>query len=85
MLLSRKYNKNIINEALHKAKTLNRSDIIKKRQKRQNDRVVLALTFNPKLPSVSKKIKKTLENNDLRPKHEKNLPKTTNARIQTTT
>jgi hypothetical protein len=58
MLLSRKYNKNIVNEALKKAKTINKSEILKKRQKRQNDRVVLALTFNLKLPSVSNIVKK---------------------------
>ena len=58
MLLSRNYNKNVINAALSKAKTLDRSEILKRRQHRKNERVVLALTFNPKLPSVSKIIKK---------------------------
>jgi hypothetical protein len=44
----------IINAAIAKAKTLNRSDILERRQSKKNERVVLALTFNPKLPCVSK-------------------------------
>ena len=58
MLLTRKYNKNLINEAIKKAQTLDRSEILKKRHKKQNDRVVLAVTFNPKLPSLSNIVKK---------------------------
>jgi peptide-methionine (R)-S-oxide reductase len=58
MLLSINYNKNIINTAISKAKTIDRSEILKRRQHTKNDRVVMAITFNPKLPSVSKIIKK---------------------------
>jgi hypothetical protein len=58
MLLSRKYNKNVVNAAIEKAWSLDRNQMLKKREKKQNDRVVLALTFNPKLPSVSKIINK---------------------------
>jgi peptide-methionine (R)-S-oxide reductase len=58
MLITRKYNKNIINNAIEKAKKLDRSEILQKRTKKVNDRVILAITFNPKLPSVSKIIKK---------------------------
>jgi hypothetical protein len=43
---------------LEKAKKLDRKEILKKRVKKENDRVILAITYNPKLPSVSKIIKK---------------------------
>jgi hypothetical protein len=56
--LSRKYNKNIVNSAIFKGKILNRSDILDRRYSKKNDRVFLALTFNPELPSVTKIIKK---------------------------
>jgi hypothetical protein len=58
MLLSRKYNKNIINTAFTKIKTLDRTKVLERRQNKTNNRVVLAITFNPKLPSVSKITKK---------------------------
>jgi hypothetical protein len=58
MLLFRKYNKNTINTAISKVKILERSKLLERRQNKKNVRVVLALTFNPKLPSVSKIIKK---------------------------
>ena len=60
MLLSRKYNKNIINSAIEEAKKLDRQEILKRRIKKENDRVILAITYNPKLPSVSKIIKKNI-------------------------
>jgi hypothetical protein len=52
------YSKTILNAAISKAKTFNRSDILEKRNGKKNERVVLALTFNPKLSSVTKIIKK---------------------------
>ncbi len=58
MLLSRNYNKNIVKAAIEKATNLNRTDIIKKVDKTKTDRVVLALTYHPKLPSVSNIIRK---------------------------
>jgi hypothetical protein len=58
MLLSRIYNKNIINTAISKVKTLERSKLHERMQNKKNSRVVLALTFNPKFPSISKIIKK---------------------------
>jgi hypothetical protein len=56
--LSRKYSKNIINSAFTKIKTLDRNKLLERRQNKTNNRVVLAITFNPKLPSVSQIIKK---------------------------
>jgi hypothetical protein len=79
MLLSRKYNKNIINSAIKEAKKLDRQEILKRRIKKENDRVILAITFNPKLPSVSRIIKKTLVNHDKGPNHVESFQKATNA------
>jgi hypothetical protein len=58
MLLSRKYNKGIINTAIKKALELDRTEALKKVSKKPNERVICALTFNPKLPSVSNIIHK---------------------------
>jgi peptide-methionine (R)-S-oxide reductase len=58
MLKSRKYNTNIINAAITKAKNLERKEVLKKVEKHKNERVVLALTYHPKLPSISSIIKK---------------------------
>ena len=58
MLLSRNYNKGVINAAIKKALETDRSDALKKVVKKQNDRVTCALTFNPKLPSISKVLQK---------------------------
>jgi hypothetical protein len=53
MLLSRGYSKNIVKETTMKALSLNRTEILKKVTKTKKDRVVLAVTYHPKLPSVS--------------------------------
>ena len=58
MLLSRKYNKNIVNSAIKRALQLDRSETLKKVEKKPNERVVLAVTYNPKLPSISSIVKK---------------------------
>ena len=58
MLISRDYNRNIINSAFDKVLKLDRTNLLKKRVKKQNNRVVLSVTFNPKLPSLSNIIKK---------------------------
>jgi peptide-methionine (R)-S-oxide reductase len=58
MQLSRHYNKNIIKESIEKASNLDQMEIIKKVDRTKADRVVLSLTYNPKLPSVSNIIKK---------------------------
>jgi hypothetical protein len=58
MLISKKYNKNIINKALEKAWAFDRKATLIRRDKKQNERVVLALTFNPKLLSFLHIIKK---------------------------
>ncbi len=58
MLLSRGYNKNIVKETTSKALTLDRTEVLKKVTKTKKDRVVLAVTYHPKLPSVSSIISK---------------------------
>ena len=60
MLKSRNYNTNIINAAVTKAKNLERKEVLKRVIKRKNDQTVLAVTYHPKLPSISAIIKKTL-------------------------
>ena len=58
MLMSRKYNKNIVKAAIEKAKEIPRSVALNKVTKSRNERPVLAITYNPKLPSVSKIVQK---------------------------
>ena len=58
MLISRQYNKNIVKEAIEKVSKLDRLEVIKKVERKSTDRVVLAVTYHPKLPSLSKIIKK---------------------------
>jgi hypothetical protein len=58
MLVSRKYNKNVVKEALKKALQIKREDALKQVLKKKNDRVILALKYHPKLPSVSKILQK---------------------------
>jgi peptide-methionine (R)-S-oxide reductase len=58
MLLSRRYNKSVINAAIKKALEVDRQEALKKVVKKQNDRVICSLTFNPKLPSISKVLQK---------------------------
>jgi hypothetical protein len=53
MLLSRKYNKGVINAAIKRALEIDRREGLNKVTKKLNDRVICALTFNPKLPSIS--------------------------------
>jgi hypothetical protein len=85
MLLSRKYNKNVIKAALEKAKNKDRKEALKRVEKKKNERVFFALTYHPQLPSITKIIKthwKTMVR-DLEAK--RNIQKTTNGSIQTTT
>jgi hypothetical protein len=58
MLLSRQCNKNIVKEAIEKASKLKDTDIIKKVEKKSTNRVVLAVTYHHKLPSISNIIQK---------------------------
>ena len=58
MLLSRKYNANIVNEAIKKASNLDRKEILKKVTRNKNEREVLAVTYHPKIPSLTNMIKK---------------------------
>jgi hypothetical protein len=58
MLISRKYNKDIVNAAINRALQLERIETLKKVEKKPNERVVLAVTYNPKLPSISSIVKK---------------------------
>lgn len=58
MLISRQYNENIINSAIQRALSITRQDALKKVVKLKNERVTLAITYHPKLPSVSSIIHK---------------------------
>ena len=58
MLKSRNFNTNIINAAITKAKNLERKEVLKKVVKHKNERTVLAITYHPKVPSISTIIKK---------------------------
>jgi hypothetical protein len=54
MLLTRKYNKNVVKNALNKAREVERDVALQKVIKKKNARVILAVKYHPKLPSVSK-------------------------------
>jgi hypothetical protein len=58
ILISRNYNKNIVQSAISDVKALDRLTHLQKVLKKTNDRIVLALTYNPKLPSTPKIVKK---------------------------
>jgi hypothetical protein len=58
MLLARKYNKKVINNAIEKVKTLDRTTTLLKVTKTAKKRVVLAITYHPKLPSIRQIVKK---------------------------
>ena len=58
MLISRNYNKNIVQSAITRVKALDRLTHLQKVKKKTNDRIVLALTYNPKLPSIPQIVKK---------------------------
>ena len=58
MLLSRRYNKNVVNSAIERALRVERSEALKKVTKKKNDRVMFTVTFNPRLPSISNIVNK---------------------------
>jgi hypothetical protein len=58
MLVSRSYNRNIVKNAILKVQSLDRANALAKVIRKLNKRVVLALTYSPKLPSVPQIIKK---------------------------
>ena len=58
MLVSRCYNKNIVDAAIKKASLIPRDQALTKVIREKNNRVMFAVTFNPKLPSISKIITK---------------------------
>ena len=69
MLTARKYNRNVIKAAIEKAKNKERKEALKRAEKKKNERVVFALTYHPKLPSISKILKThwtTMCRNDIR-------------------
>jgi hypothetical protein len=57
-VIKKKLQQNVVQAVIDKASNLNRLDILKKADKAKTNRVVLALTYHPKLPSVSNIIKK---------------------------
>ena len=54
MLVSRNYNKNIVVAAIEKAKLIPREKALERVVKAKNNRVMFTVTYNPKLPSISK-------------------------------
>jgi hypothetical protein len=84
MLLSRNYNKNVVKNAML-CVVFGQNNPSPKGHQKHKQMDLLALTYNPKLPSVPHIIKKTLENINKRPKNAKNLPNPTHGRLQTTT
>jgi hypothetical protein len=58
MLISRNYTKDIVQSAITRVKALERLTHLQKVLKKTNDRIVLALTYNPKLPSIPQIVKK---------------------------
>ena len=74
MLISRKYNKKVINDAIKRALELDRLETLKKVQRKPTERVTCSVTFNPKLPSVSGILKKHWKTMTLDPKMSKIFP-----------
>ena len=58
MLISRGYNKNVIENAIERAEKIDRQVALKKVVKVKKNRTVLALTYNPMLPSLTNIVKK---------------------------
>ena len=58
MLIHRKYNKNIVEAAIAKAKSLERSEALKRVEKPKNERVVMVVKHHPALPSFSAILRK---------------------------
>ena len=53
LLLSRDYRPKVVDAAIAKAKAIPRERALQKVEKKESDRVVFALSFDPRLPSVS--------------------------------
>jgi hypothetical protein len=62
MILSRNYNKNVVKNTVEKVKEMERAPALNKAAKNTNKRVVLALKYHPKLPSVTQIIRKYRRN-----------------------
>ena len=77
MLISRKYNKKVINDAIKRALNLDRIEALKKVQKanRQSD---LFGHLQPEIAKCVGNTKEALENNDTRPKNVKSISHTAN-------
>ena len=59
MLISRDYKKNLINSAIEKALKIPRSEAIKKViRDSKGDRVVFSIRYDPRLPSITKIVRK---------------------------
>jgi hypothetical protein len=74
MLLSRKYNKKVINDAIKRALGIDRQEALKKVERKPTYKVTCAVTYNSKLPSVSGIIKKHWKTMTLDPKLSKIFP-----------
>ena len=58
MLLHRKYNRNIVDAGIKRAKEMDRQMALKRVEKKSNDRIVMAVKYHPALPSFSTILKK---------------------------
>ena len=58
MLLSRGYNRNIVEAAIKRASLVDRKEALKRVEKVKTDRAVFAITYNPMLPSITKVVSK---------------------------
>ena len=58
MLITRGYNKNVIDGAIKKASEIKRSDALIRVTKVKTERAVLAITYNPMLPSITQIVTK---------------------------
>jgi hypothetical protein len=81
MLLSRKYNRNIVKAAIQKAKNIPRTEALKRVQKKPNDKSSIGNHLPSKITKHFKNNPQTLENNDKRLYFKKNFPQTTDAGI----
>ena len=58
LLISREYRERTIDDAISKVLKMDRRETLKKVMKKENDRPVFVMTFNPALPSVTSILKK---------------------------
>ena len=60
-LIARNYHPKVIEDAFEKVCKISRKEALKKVERKKNDREVLAVTFHPALPSITKVVRKHWE------------------------